>query len=62
VTGNTVEWKRPPIQWAYGFMYQVAANVLWSLEYAQNKGGPVRPGAAEPDQFNTMQLKLEIGF
>jgi hypothetical protein len=62
VTGNTVGWKKPEIQCAYGVMYQVAANILWSLEYAENKGGPVRPGAAEPDLFNTIQLKLEIGF
>ena len=62
VTGATVEWRRPPIQWAYGVMYQVAANILWSLEYIQNKGGPIRPGAADPDVFNTIHLKLEIGF
>ena len=62
VTGATVQWKKPPVQWSYGFLYQVAANILWSLEYLQSQGGPIRPGAAEPDRFNTIQLKLEIGF
>ena len=62
VTGQTVEWTRPPIQWAYGLLYQVAANVLWSFEVRETKGGPIRPGAAEPDRFKTLELKLEIGF
>jgi len=62
VTGATVKWRKPPVQCAWGVMYQIAANVLWSLEYLQTKGGPIRPGAAEPDRFNTTHLKLEIGF
>ena len=62
VTGQTVKWTRPPMTWAYGVMYQVAANVLWSAEAARNQGGSIRPGAATPNRFTTLQVKLEIGF
>jgi hypothetical protein len=62
VSGETIEWTRPPIQWAYGLMYQVAANVLWTFEVRQSQGNPIRPGQAEPNRFRTLELKLEIGF
>lgn len=61
-TGATVVWTRPPIQWAYGLLYQLAANVLFSLEYRETKGGPLRPGQAIPNRFETIELKLEINF
>jgi hypothetical protein len=62
VTGQTVAWTRPPIQWAYGLLYQLAANVLFSFEYRETKGNPIRPGQPTPNRFETLELKLEINF
>jgi hypothetical protein len=61
-TGQNVAWTRPPIQWAYGLLYQLAANVLFSFEYRETKGGPIRPGQPTPNRFETLELKLEINF
>lgn len=62
VTGQRVAWTRPPIQWAYGALYQLAANTLFTFEVRESLGGPIRPGQPVPNRFKTLELKLEINF
>ena len=47
---------------AYMLSAQLAANVLFSFEYRETKGGPIRPGQPTPNRFETLELKLEINF
>jgi hypothetical protein len=60
-TGATLEYNRKA-EWEVGLLYQLAANTLFSFEVRQNVGNPFLPTAAEPESFDTIELKLEIGF
>jgi hypothetical protein len=61
VTGATVEYNRKH-SLSVGLLYQLAANTLFSFEIRQNVGNPYLPTAAAPEEVDTIELKLEIGF
>lgn len=74
--GRHVAFDRPGWTHSFGFMYFMATNQLWSLQWSSTRGNPVleREIGGDSDPFNpnipgqlqdnryTVQLKLELGW
>src|SRR5687767_11938188 len=76
--GRCVDFARPGWTRSFGFMYFMATNQLWSLQWNNSRGAPVierTPGlGGDSDPYNpaipqtlgssndTIQLKLELGW
>ena len=60
--GVTREYARPRMNFAYGFMYFMATNQLWSFQIEDNYGNPAVPGQDPARKITEMQLKLELGW